>query len=84
MPTIGGFGERVRRVEDPRFLMGQAQYVDDIKLPNTLDVSFRSKHLRTRKNKIDRYQQGASPSRCASHNDRRRGEETLQTLASGG
>ena len=40
MPTVGGFGERVKRVEDPRFLVGKACYVDDIKLPNTLDVAF--------------------------------------------
>jgi carbon-monoxide dehydrogenase large subunit len=34
------FGARVRRVEDPRFLMGSARYVDDISLPGTLHVAF--------------------------------------------
>jgi carbon-monoxide dehydrogenase large subunit len=54
MPTVGGFGERVRRVEDPRFLMGQAQYVDDIKLPNTLDVAFvRSTYAHAKIKSID-------------------------------
>jgi aerobic carbon-monoxide dehydrogenase large subunit len=40
MATAGAFGARVKRVEDPRFLVGQARYVDDIKLPKTLDVAF--------------------------------------------
>jgi carbon-monoxide dehydrogenase large subunit len=40
MPTVGAFGERTKRVEDGRFLVGQGQYVDDVKLPNTLDVAF--------------------------------------------
>jgi carbon-monoxide dehydrogenase large subunit len=33
-------GAAVKRVEDPRFLRGQAQYVDDIRLPGTLHVAF--------------------------------------------
>ena len=54
MPTVGGFGERVKRVEDPRFLMGQAKYVDDIKLPNTLDVAFvRSSYAHAKIKSID-------------------------------
>ncbi|WP_214366980.1 xanthine dehydrogenase family protein molybdopterin-binding subunit [Pseudonocardia sp. H11422] len=34
------FGQRVRRVEDPRFLLGRAQYVDDVVLPRTLHAAF--------------------------------------------
>jgi len=30
--TAGPVGERIKRVEDPRFITGQARYLDDIKL----------------------------------------------------
>src|SRR3982074_1472014 len=33
---IRGFGHSVRRKEDPRFLRGQGNYVDDVKLPGML------------------------------------------------
>ncbi|HTX31528.1 MAG TPA: xanthine dehydrogenase family protein molybdopterin-binding subunit [Solirubrobacteraceae bacterium] len=33
-------GQRVRRVEDPRFLTGRGQYVDDIALEGALHVTF--------------------------------------------
>ena len=35
-PEIGGMGHPVRRKEDPRFLRGKGNYVDDIKLPGML------------------------------------------------
>ena len=42
-------GAPVKRVEDARFLRGQAQYVDDIRLPGTLHVAFvRSPHAHAR------------------------------------
>ena len=54
MPTVGGFGERIRRVEDPRFLKGQAHYVDDLNLRNTLSVAFvRSSYAHARIKSID-------------------------------
>ncbi|MEA2433924.1 MAG: aerobic carbon-monoxide dehydrogenase large subunit [Actinomycetota bacterium] len=34
------FGARVARVEDPRFLMGRAKYVDDITLPGMIHATF--------------------------------------------
>jgi carbon-monoxide dehydrogenase large subunit len=34
------FGARVKRVEDPRFLMGKARYVDDIVRPGMLHAAF--------------------------------------------
>ena len=38
-------GARVKRVEDPRLLTGQARYVDDIEVPGMLEVAFvRSPH----------------------------------------
>jgi carbon-monoxide dehydrogenase large subunit len=43
--TPRAVGARVRRVEDPRFLTGRGQYVDDLRLPGTLHVAFvRSTH----------------------------------------
>ncbi|MHB8499743.1 MAG: xanthine dehydrogenase family protein molybdopterin-binding subunit [Candidatus Acidiferrales bacterium] len=33
-------GARVRRVEDPRFLLGRARYIDDIVLPRMLHMAF--------------------------------------------
>lgn len=33
-------GARVRRVEDPRFLMGKARYIEDIELPGMIDAAF--------------------------------------------
>ena len=37
-PTL--LGARVRRVEDPRFLMGKARYIEDIELPGMIDAAF--------------------------------------------
>jgi carbon-monoxide dehydrogenase large subunit len=38
-------GARMNRVEDPRILMGQGKYVDDISLPGMLEIAFlRSPH----------------------------------------
>ena len=33
-------GAQVKRVEDPRMLLGKSQYVDDIHLPDTLAIAF--------------------------------------------
>jgi carbon-monoxide dehydrogenase large subunit len=47
-------GQRVKRTEDPRLIKGLAHYVDDIKLPDTLHVSFvRSIHAHARIKSID-------------------------------
>src|SRR5687767_9905804 len=35
-PEIGGMGHSIKRKEDPRFLRGLGQYVDDITLPDML------------------------------------------------
>src|SRR5256885_10652421 len=34
--TIRGIGHSVRRKEDPRFIRGQGNYIDDVKLPGML------------------------------------------------
>jgi carbon-monoxide dehydrogenase large subunit len=47
-------GSSVRRVEDPRFLLGKASYVDDIHLPGTLHIAFvRSAHAHAKIKRID-------------------------------
>ena len=33
---LGGYGQSVKRKEDPRFLRGKGNYIDDIKLPGML------------------------------------------------
>ena len=33
-------GARVRRLEDPRVLLGRTRYVDDVQLPGALSVAF--------------------------------------------
>ncbi|HEY5658720.1 MAG TPA: hypothetical protein VIY27_13105, partial [Myxococcota bacterium] len=40
MAVRAPFGQRVRRVEDPRFLRGATQYVGGIALPGMLSVAF--------------------------------------------
>ncbi|MEP6707655.1 MAG: xanthine dehydrogenase family protein molybdopterin-binding subunit [Pyrinomonadaceae bacterium] len=47
-------GQRIKRTEDPRLIKGLAHYVDDIKLPDTLHVSFvRSIYAHARISKVD-------------------------------
>ena len=54
MATASPFGASVKRVEDLRFLVGQSQYVEGIRLPGTLGVAFvRSPHAHARIRSID-------------------------------
>jgi len=47
-------GAQVRRVEDPRMLLGKSRYVDDIHLPGTLALAFvRSPYAHARMTRID-------------------------------
>ena len=48
---IGAFR---KRVEDPRLVRGEGQYVDDIRLPGTVDVAFaRSEYGHARISRVD-------------------------------
>ena len=50
-------GARVKRVEDPRFLLGQAHYVGDIVLPRIAHMAMlRSSHAHARLKAIDTHQ----------------------------
>ena len=35
-PEIGGMGHSVKRKEDPRFIRGQGEYIEDVNLPGQL------------------------------------------------
>jgi len=48
------FGERIKRNEDPRLLMGQGLFVDDVNLPDMLHAAFlRSPYAHAKINNID-------------------------------
>jgi carbon-monoxide dehydrogenase large subunit len=48
------FGARVKRLEDPALLTGRGRFVDDVKLPGTLEACFvRSPHAHARIRSID-------------------------------
>jgi carbon-monoxide dehydrogenase large subunit len=55
-------GQRVKRTEDPRLIKGLAHYVDDIRLPDTLHVTFvRSVYAHARIKGIDTSEALKSP-----------------------
>src|ERR1700704_2995361 len=55
-------GQRIKRTEDPRLIKGLAHYVDDIRLPDTLHVSFvRSVYAHARISGIDTSEALQSP-----------------------
>lgn len=55
-------GAPVRRREDPRFLRGEAAYVDDLRLPGTLSVAFvRSPHAHARIERVSVERAAAQP-----------------------
>src|SRR3970282_2249162 len=48
------FGKSIKRREDPRFITGRGQYVDDLKLPGMTYAAFvRSPHAHARIKKVD-------------------------------
>src|SRR5262245_2054774 len=55
-------GQRVKRTEDVRLVRGQARYVDDIRLPETLHVAFvRSPHAHARVRRVDGSRASSTP-----------------------
>jgi carbon-monoxide dehydrogenase large subunit len=53
-PEVGGMGHSVKRKEDPRFLRGRGNYVDDIQLPGMLHMDIvRSPYAHAKIKKID-------------------------------
>src|SRR5688572_29359655 len=56
------FGKSIKRTEDPRFITGRGQYVDDLKLPGMTYAAFvRSPHAHARITGIDVGQAKAHP-----------------------
>src|SRR5215831_5834750 len=56
------FGKSIKRREDPRFITGRGQYVDDVKLPGMTYAAFvRSPHAHARIRSIDVSQAKAHP-----------------------
>ena len=54
LPTPRAVGARVRRAEDPRLLTGRGQYVDDVRVNQTLHAAFvRSTHAHAHIRAID-------------------------------
>src|SRR5436190_6423803 len=54
MPGAKQIGARVQRVEDPKFILGRAQYVGDVARPNMAHLCFvRSRHADARIRRID-------------------------------
>src|SRR5271170_2136615 len=52
--TAKFIGANVRRLEDPRVLLGRTRYVDDVQLPNCLSIAFaRSKYAHARIISVD-------------------------------
>src|SRR4030095_7504043 len=37
-PEVSGMGHRMKRKEDPRFIRGKGNYLDDVKLPGMLHM----------------------------------------------
>ena len=69
---LTGFGASVKRKEDPAFLRGEGQYIDDLHLPNMLHASFvRSPYAHACIGKIDK---SADPSYLQSELKKRREE----------
>jgi carbon-monoxide dehydrogenase large subunit len=60
--ALGGIGCDKRRKEDARFIRGQGNYIDDIKLPNTVFGDFvRSPYAHARIKSIDAAKAKAVP-----------------------
>ena len=53
-PEVGGMGHSVKRKEDPRFIRGKGEYIDDVVLPGMLWLDIvRSPYAHATITKID-------------------------------
>ncbi len=76
-PEIGGMGHSVKRKEDPRFLRGQGNYVDDVSLPGMLYLDIvRSPYAHATINNIDISKATGDSGRARS--DHRKGSRKVQ------
>ena len=58
-PEIGGMGHSVKRKEDPRFIRGQGEYIDDVNLPGQLWLDIVRSPYAHATIKVDRRDRGA-------------------------
>ena len=76
-PEVGGMGHSIKRKEDPRFIRGKGNYVDDIKLPGMLYLDIvRSPYAHAKITSIDTVEGAASPRRAGR--DHRQGPREVQ------
>ena len=64
-PEIGGMGHSVKRKEDPRFIQGQGEYIDDVNLPGPALAGHRPQPVRPRDHQVDRRDARRSRSRAS-------------------
>jgi len=61
-PEVSGMGHSMKRKEDPRFIRGQGEYIDDVVLPNMLWMDIvRSPYAHAKINSIDASEALATP-----------------------
>jgi len=47
--AVGGMGHSLKRKEDPRFIRGQGEYIEDVNLKNQTWMSIVRARMRTRR-----------------------------------
>ena len=76
-PEVGGMGHSIKRKEDPRFIRGKGNYVDDVQLPGMLYLDIvRSPYAHAKISKIDAAQGAGDPRRARG--DHRPGSGQVQ------
>ena len=58
-PEVGGMGHSVKRKEDPRFIQGRGEYIEDVNLPGQLWLDIVRSPVRPRADQVDRRDRGA-------------------------
>ena len=58
-PEVGGMGHSVKRKEDPRFIRGKGEYIDDVGLPGQALARHCPEPVRPRPDQVDRQLRGA-------------------------
>ena len=79
-PEVCGMGHSMKRKEDPRFIRGQGNYVDDVTLPGMLHMDIvRSPFAHAKIKKIDTTAALKVPGRARRDHRRDAGRSTSST-----
>ena len=70
-PEVGGMGHSIKRKEDPRFIRGQGNYVDDIQLPGMLYLDIVRSPFAHAQDQDDQHRARAEGARRARRHHRR-------------